>query len=187
MSSSNRTSLRSQMRQKRSALTEQVKRERAEAFLQIVSQHPIYVSARHLGLYHALPSELATKGLVQHAWSEGKKVYLPVTCQESGVLRFALYTEGTVVEKTKLGFYQPLATQENTVVVSKLECVVVPAVAVDKDGYRLGFGQGWYDRTFNANQNKAKPYLMYVGFKENLCDNVWPQKHDVKADEVIIV
>ncbi len=71
----------------------------------------------------------------------------------------------------------------SSIELSPSDCILVPGVAFDKNRYRLGYGQGFYDRLLK----KTSAYSIGVGFKEQLSSSPLPiKKHDQKLDEIAL-
>jgi len=63
------------------------------------------------------------------------------------------------------------------------ELLLAPMVGFDRAGYRLGYGGGYYDRTFAA--ISPKPYAIGIAYELSRLETIHPQAHDVPVDAVI--
>ena len=126
-------------------------------------------------MYHALPDELETRQFLAK-WKDRKRFFLP---RVNGVnLEILPYDES----RLELGaFHIEEPTGENTVNPSELELIVVPAVAFDKKGTRLGRGKGFYDRLLST----TKATKIGVGYDFQLVEDLPSEPHDVPMDMVI--
>ncbi len=143
-------------------------------------------NAKRLGIYYPLAHELDTKAVIQGAWQDQIQIFLPVIEQASARLLFAPYAT-TDQLKSDIFATQIPNTRPQELNDCGLGCLIMPALAVDASGYRLGYGGGWYDRTIAACTNTARPYLIVVAFEEASVSTVYPALHDIKADQVILV
>lgn len=66
---------------------------------------------------------------------------------------------------------------------SIIDMIIIPACACDKNGYRLGYGKGYYDRFLPLLSSSCKKIVLT--FSELLFDNIYPDKYDVKSDIII--
>ena len=126
-------------------------------------------------LYHALPDEVDTSLLLQDALQQGKRVVLPVVVGE--VLQLRLY-DGRMVAGA-FGISEPvgpLVTAYDTI-----DLAIVPGMAFDGHGNRLGRGKGFYDRLLPL----LHCHKWGVCFSFQLVDVVPAENHDIPMDRVI--
>ena len=105
---------------------------------------PEWKRARSVGLYMSRGSEAATDGILKRALAEGKKVRAPKVLTESK-MRFFEISGMRDFRKGKFGIYEPKPSCKK-VVCSAMDLILVPGIAFDSKGYRLGYGLGFYDR-----------------------------------------
>ncbi len=118
------------------------------------------------------PDIRSTLGVLRRS----KKVYLPFMEDDS----FKMVPFRLPLEPKRFGIYEPGNTNKKT---EKIDVAIVPAVGVDGEGRRIGFGKGMYDRFFARLRNK--PYIIFVQSElcnttKYICDD-----YDVKADQLI--
>ena len=105
-------------------------------------------------VYLSFGSEVATKGLIRALLARGKKVCVPRI--EGGVMRSVPYAEP--LEAGAYGILQPKGGEETTCRVA-----LTPLLAVDGEGYRLGYGGGYYDKYFALHPDVLRVGLAYAG------------------------
>lgn len=105
---------------------------------------PQYKEATRILAYLSLPGEADLDGFIQKALQDGKEVYIPVCLSGRQMEAGRLYEMGHFV-KGPYGL-RDLAPGYETVDAESLDLVLVPAVACDRRGHRLGHGAGYYDR-----------------------------------------
>lgn len=137
---------------------------------------PLYQKARVLMAYAACNNEVDLNQLIQVALAEGKQVALPFSLWEKRQLLPVPVTK--YPEDLTSGRYGILEPQFKVppLPLAKLDLVLVPGVAFDVNGYRLGYGQGFYDRFLQA----LKPGIGIVGlaFSFQIVASVYPEAHD---------
>lgn len=131
--------------------------------------------AEKILLYHSLPDELDTRRFL-HRWKDRKKFFLP---RVNGVnLELLPYDES----RLEIGsFHIEEPSGDEIYPVEEIEVIVVPGVAFDRKGMRLGRGKGFYDRLLQT----AKALKIGVGYEFQLVDKVPAEDHDVPMDMVI--
>lgn len=109
---------------------------------------------------------------------------LPVIEKDSKELRFALWKEGDPLEKKFFGVEQPIVSEDTQWV--DPDIVLVPLLAFDRNGYRLGYGGGYYDATLKALRNRKSFQAVGIGYGMQICLFPLPKEpHDEKLDYVI--
>ena len=152
---------------------------RASHPLTKLSRHPRLAEARIVLLYSALPDEVPTLPLLNRLTTEGKTVLLPRVVSDTD-MELRRYTGPNDLEPGAFGIMEP--TGELFTDYDLIDVVVVPGMAFDREGHRLGRGKGYYDR-FLA----QLPHIYKIGicFPFQLVDKVPADAHDMLMDEVV--
>lgn len=103
------------------------------------------LAAQVISLYVSMPHEWDTGALISFALSQGKTVCVP-RCMAGGVMHMhQIDAPEQAQEKSPFGVWEPAASRR-IVAPQDIDCIIVPALACDRQGYRLGYGRGYYDR-----------------------------------------
>ena len=122
-------------------------KERKKKEQQIISRlcrSSSFKGAKTISTFIGFGDEVNTWPLIKAAWRSDKKVYIPDTRQGNRKPRFVLFSPGDILRKTKQGPYE-LKTKKPSSALSKIDLILVPGLAFDETGTRLGFGGGFYD------------------------------------------
>lgn len=146
---------------------------------EVLLQHPRIIDSRTILAYSALPDEVPTQALLDLLVKQGKTVILPRVINDTD-MELRRYTGRHDLQLGAYGILEP--TGELFTVYDTIDVAIVPGMAFDAEGYRLGRGKGYYDR-FLA----RVPYLYKIGlcFSWQMVDKVPHDKHDIVMDEVI--
>lgn len=128
-------------------------------------------------LYHSLKDEVDTHAFIRK-WSREKRILLPVVTGDDLELR--LYTGPEDLTVGAYGIEEPtgaLFTDYSTI-----DLIVVPGVAFDRDGNRLGRGKGYYDRLL---PRIPSAYKIGICFPFQVVDEVPAEPFDIRMDEII--
>lgn len=130
-------------------------------------------------LYYSINSEVATHELLETLLKSSKRVALPV-CYNNGKMCFRYITDLSQLTSGIFSALEPDKSCEEFVS-SKHAVCVIPAIAFDKQGYRLGYGKGYYDRYM------TDPSIVKVGFvyDELFVDTLPRGRFDMSCDLVI--
>jgi 5-formyltetrahydrofolate cyclo-ligase len=147
--------------------------------------HPIFESSRHIACYYAHGSEFDTQPIMNAIWQAEKICYLPVMT-DAKALRFSQYNQGDELQSNQHMILEPVSKQ-HMIRPEKLDLVLVPLLAFDFSGGRVGTGGGYYDRTFAflfTRPDKA-PTMLGVGYAMQVCDEIQAEPWDVKLNGVL--
>ena len=137
--------IRRRMSALRSRLSPTQQTDAAAALTQKTQKHPVFLHARHIAGYFAMNGEIDPMPLLRYAAKRGKRVYLPVLDHER--MRFKRFVPGvTPLRRNRYGIPEPCGRGHQTLSPEKLNLVMLPLLAFDSQGRRLGMGGGFYDR-----------------------------------------
>ena len=170
-----KSDIRRKVKALRTMLSDMEKRSAAREVFDRLEQTAAFLLADRILMYHSLPDELYTHEFLSK-WAARKHFFLP---RVNGVDLEILPYEESRLELGSFHIEEP--TGNNTVDPSEIELVVVPAVAYDRKGNRLGRGKGFYDRLLKS----TKATKIGVGYEFQLYDELPTEPHDVGMDMVI--
>lgn len=107
---------------------------------------------------------------------DNKNIYLPVAKKK---LRFYKYTSETVLKLSSYNILEPVCSIE--IAISNLEAIVIPSLAINEKGYRLGHGAGYYDKALKD----FKGLKIGVIYSYGIVKEEYQENHDMKFDIVI--
>jgi 5-formyltetrahydrofolate cyclo-ligase len=135
-----------------------------------------------VAVYYSVGLEPETRGLVYGLWKRGTYVVLPVL-RGDGDLDWASYEGPESMVPGPRGLLEPGEARRGVAAVARADAVIVPALAVDRAGNRLGRGGGSYDRAL-ARVGPMVP-LMALLYDDELVDRVPAEPHDVPVRAVV--
>lgn len=150
---------------------------RATALLRAVWEHPTFKQAQNVMLFWPLPDEINTIPLIEHAYAVGKTIFLPVVVGDDLVIK--PYTPMAM----KPGAFGILEPQGDPVSPVQLDLIIVPGVAFDAAGNRMGRGKGFYDRLLAG----TSATTIGVCYAEQYYLSIPTEPHDVPLNDVITV
>lgn len=150
---------------------------------QLLVSDPGFADLERIGIYAATSDEIATRPLFEAADSHGIRVHFP-RCRSDRMLDFAAVDSWEDLAPGRYGLLEPRPSAE-VVPPSELGWVIVPGVAFDSRGNRLGRGGGFYDRTFAIDALDVAPALIGFGYEFQLVEAVPAGRLDRKMDAVV--
>lgn len=155
--------------------------ERSHRIVERLASLPAVKSARRIALFWPIEArhEVDLRELDIRLRAQGAQIYYPAIDPESGQMTFRLATADQL-EEAGYGFSEPPATAPEA---TTLDVIVVPAIAIDDRGHRLGYGAGYYDRTL---PRFAPPALrIVVAYDYQLIVEVPDTEGDVACDVIV--
>jgi len=138
--------------------------------------------AERIALYASLPYEIPTRRLFDAVIEKFGAALLPRTVNPIG-LAFFTVERWEELCPSRFGVLEPPA-DGSAVRLGPRDLVVVPGLAFDRDGYRLGHGKGYYDRAF-ATELGDSPTLVGFGYEFQIVDAVPHDQRDRQMDAVV--
>lgn len=159
------------------SLTREVMDELSRRTMSRLEMNPKFGEARTVAIFHSLADEPDTRPFVEKWSAEGKTIALP--CVEGKEIVFRRYSPETLAEKGRFNIAEPKGGR--VVEPHEIDLMVVPGVAFDHAGNRMGRGGGYYDRFLAG----LEIYRIGVCFPHQLLAEIPCEPHDVPMDEVV--
>ena len=170
-----KSEIRRQIKALKRLLTEEQRQEAALKAFAMVELLPEFIAAKHVLVYYSLPDELPTPAFIQK-WHCSKQLYLPrVNGDDLDILPY----DPADLETGSFNISEPQGSE--TVNPDVIDLIIVPAVAYDRQGNRIGRGKGFYDRLLC----RARAVKVGICYNCQICENFEPSKFDVPVDYVI--
>ncbi len=151
------------MRRGRRALSPSQQSQAAARLCRLLSRDPDFIRADRVAFYLASDGEISPQPLLELALKMGKRCYLPVLHPiRHNRLWFVRYRPGCPMQRNRFGIDEPHDKLNPRVPAWSLDLVLLPLVAFDPQGGRLGMGGGFYDRSFafKTRQTRRSPTLI---------------------------
>jgi 5-formyltetrahydrofolate cyclo-ligase len=143
---------------------------------------PEFASAHRVALYAATEGEIDVRAVFEAGVAAGKCCVFP-RCREGNQLEFSQIEQWDELVPGRYGIYEPPESRL-PVALSKISLALVPGLAFDRNGGRLGRGGGYYDRTF-LKPSSSKPKLMGVAHSIQVFDAIPVGEHDRRVDLLV--
>ena len=173
-----KSELRKQVLQEMKALPLEQKQAMDQALTERFLKHPFYQEAKTIATYLSFPHEFQTQELIEQALKDGKKVLIPKTYPK-GRMDFVVYDPQQLV-KTSFGLLEPQGDLE-VVDASQIDLIHVPGLAFTTEGYRIGYGGGYYDRYLEHFSGHTLSTVYPCQIQDFISEN-----HDIPVQEVLI-
>ncbi|MEG1916654.1 MAG: 5-formyltetrahydrofolate cyclo-ligase [Muribaculaceae bacterium] len=171
----NKEDIRYQIRCRKSLMTDAERQSASQKVLALLERTEAFMQSSKILMYYSLADEIDTH-LFLDKWDKRKELYLPRVNGEN--LEILQYNKSSL-QTGAFKIEEPIGTQLYNI--CDIDLIIVPAVALDRVGNRIGRGKGFYDRLLTG----SKATKIGVIYDFQLVDYIAREAHDVALDYVI--
>lgn len=180
----NRNEIRQDALRSRMSLASDWVVDKSKAVMERIIASEAYLKSSHIMVYVDFRNEVRTGSLIAHALAHGKRVSVPITdIKEKRLTPSELLDYPGDLEPGAWGILEPKKSLVRPVDPGELDMVLVPGVAFDAGGNRLGYGGGFYDRFLPG----TRPGTVYLApaFEVQMVNNVLPGPLDIPVHMIV--
>ena len=138
-------------------------------------------NAEIIGLTISRFPEVNTRPIIDAIWSIGKKVVVPKCIKQTKEMDFRLITSYNDLETVYMDLQEPIVAQTKSIAKKEIDLQIVPGVLYSAEGYRVGFGGGYYDRYLK----NFRGHTMSLAFNYQTGHTLPLEMHDVPVESII--
>ena len=142
----------------------------------------LYKKAKDIFIYVSFGSEVSTHEIINKAISDKKNIYVPKTNINKKEIIAVKINNFAELNVDNYGILEPISVDKEKIA-SDFDTIVMPGVAFDKEGNRIGYGGGYYDKYLEKNIFKAKKIAL--AYEEQILEKIETDYHDIKVDFII--
>lgn len=176
-----KAALRADARERRRGMTLDARDTGAHGILTQLQSLVTELGARRIGCYLSTVDEPPTRAFIEWALGQDIEVLLPIS-RDDGLLDWAHFSAGDE-GVDRLGMPIPLGDVLGPVAIDTVDVLVIPASLVDREGMRMGWGRGYFDRTLGSMGHRPAVYA--VVYDHEVVDSVPRETHDQPVDGVV--
>ena len=184
-----RNQIRKQIRLRRQQLSQVEQQHASQAIADNLANSQLFRNSRRVAGFLSNDGEPDLTPLMQLAWQQKKQWHLPVIgLPNVNHLWFAPYKKNDPLVTNRFGIGEPDTPLHETTRSYGLDLVLMPLVAFDSDGNRLGMGKGYYDRTLKflrLRKHWRKPRLVGIAYELQKLEQLPFQAWDIPLDAVV--
>lgn len=132
--------------------------------------------------YISFGSEVDTKKFINYAISDNKDIYVPKTDKVNKEMLAIKINSLNNMNVDKLGILEPKHVDKSKIG-DKFDLIIMPGVAFDKNGNRIGYGGGYYDKYISKINDKC--VKLALAYELQIVENIKSEIHDIKVDFII--
>ncbi|MGM0501707.1 MAG: 5-formyltetrahydrofolate cyclo-ligase, partial [Bacillota bacterium] len=167
----------------RKKLSDQKVSEKSKKIAEKLFNNSVFQEAETILIYINFKNEVKTKKIIKQMLKENKRVIVPITDQaEKRLYLSELKDFNQELSSGAYGILEPKEEYRRFVAPQELDLIILPGVAFDQQGNRIGYGGGYYDRLLTA-----VPHVKTIAlaFTEQIIDKVKTSVYDQKVEQII--
>ena len=150
---------------------------------QLLFQDPLWKEANTVGVTISKSPEVDTYQIIRKAWDEGKQVVIPKCLPKKKEMVFRTLTKFNQLESVYYGLLEPIEAVTREIPANEIDLIIVPGLAFTKNGYRIGFGGGYYDRYLAGFAGQT----ISLAFTPQIVVELPIEEHDIPVNKIITV
>lgn len=143
----------------------------------------IFNASEHVMTYVSFNNEVSTQLIMTHLLSNNKQLFVPYTQVKNCSMTPALISDLSDLSVGNYGILEPPKDNTDQAYSSQIDLVLVPGIAFDLMGNRIGFGKGYYD--FFLSQLSSKVPTIALAYDFQIKNEIPSEPHDIKMDYIV--
>ena len=178
----NKKDIRSLILEQREKVDINIRKEWDKSIFELLINSEFYKNASVIFIFVSFKSEVNTHRIIEHALNNSKTIYVPrIESKEKGMEIFEIHS----LEDLKTGYFSILEPKESCLAAdsNNIDLILMPGVAFDEQGGRVGYGKGFYDAFLRKMEKKVDKIALAYYFQ--ILDKVPVDEFDVKIDGIV--
>lgn len=173
--------LRNQIRKALNDLSDDRFRQSSMYMKEQLLKEPSIIEGNTIAITISRKREVHTKEIIESLWNMNKKVVVPKCHPVNLTMDFYTIENFQQLEIVYMDLLEPILQCTELVTAEEIDCIIVPGIVFDYNGYRIGYGGGYYDRYLT----KFKGQLISLAFNIQIVDEVPVETFDIPVDLII--
>ncbi|MGH2318141.1 5-formyltetrahydrofolate cyclo-ligase [Planococcus sp. SE5232] len=155
-------------------------KKKSEQVISRLMEDPAFLAAETIGMTISAFPEVDTFDLMEKCWAAGKKVAAPKCLPASRGMDFRMIEHRDQLEVVYMKLQEPIVAKTLYIKPGDIDLLIVPGVVFSKQGYRIGFGGGYYDRFLAGYQGVTRS----LAFDCQIAESIPVEAHDLPVQGI---
>ncbi len=180
----NKEEIRRKILKKRLSLSSEDIRDKSRQVFLNLAETVEYRNSQNIMFYVATRSEVQTEEIIKMSIKMGKNVFVPIILPECiDLAPSKIFDFDTELEKGKKGIFEPKKEYYRLFSSENIDLIIVPGIAFDLSGNRIGRGFGYYDNFLRKVRSSAK--IVALAFEMQIVKKISNDKYDIPVNKII--
>lgn len=144
--------------------------------------YDLFKKAKNIFIYISFGTEIDTRPIIERAFKENKNIYIPKIYKNNKSMKAIKLNSFNDLKENSMGILEPIEDDEY-IDKRDIDLIIVPGVVFDKEGNRIGYGGGYYDRYLS--EIKLKNNKLVLAYEFQVLDYIKEENHDIKVDYIL--
>lgn len=145
---------------------------------------PLWQASQTIMLYLSFQNEVSTAAIYQEGWQKGKTMLIPICAPQNGLMEMSCITSMEQLVCNRYGIGELPTNLQQIIAPEQIDLCLIPGIAFDHTGNRLGFGAGYYDRYLPRLRPGVK--RLALAYECQLSPQTLPtDEHDLPMDYIL--
>jgi 5-formyltetrahydrofolate cyclo-ligase len=177
-----KTEWRKMIKQKLLSMEGKDRRNKSEIISSHLYQTEQWESCKSIGITVSRKFEIDTSFIIKKAWEEGKTVCVPKCYSSDKKMEFRELQSFNDLENVYMDLFEPCIEKTKKVLPDQMDLIVVPGLVFDSEGYRIGYGGGYYDRYLERYTGST----VSLAYSFQTTDHIPRETFDIPVEQVIM-
>ena len=178
----NKKNIREEIIDKRNNLILDIKQNYDSLIFEEIINSEIYKKSKKIFTYISFGSEVDTIKIIKYSFSNNKEVYVPkINKQTKDMIALKIHNFNNM-SVDKWGIIEPNSV-DKTNIGTDFDLIIMPGIAFDKQGNRIGYGGGYYDKYISKLNNASN--LLALAYDFQIIQDIESESHDIKVDFIL--
>lgn len=173
--------LRQEMKKKITEIPVFEKKKIEEKIAESLFASPWWKTSTTIGITISKPYEWDTEKIIRKGWEEGKKIVVPKCEPATYMLDFRQLQHFSQLECVYHDIWEPITSETEEIQKNEIDLMIVPGLLFDRNGYRVGYGGGYYDRYLDGFMKETLAVTSHM----QVVDSVPVDKYDLPVNHII--
>ncbi|SFA96180.1 MULTISPECIES: 5-formyltetrahydrofolate cyclo-ligase [unclassified Bacillus (in: firmicutes)] len=173
--------LRKKLKSQLSNMPNHLYEQSSDTIAKLLYQQPEWNNSNTIGITISKQPEVHTRKIIIEAWNQKKTIVVPKCHPKSRKMEFREITDYSQLESVYYGLLEPIVDKTRLIHKEEIDLLIVPGLGYTRDGFRLGFGGGYYDRYL---QNYSG-HTISLAFQSQLVEELMVEGHDIAVKKII--
>lgn len=178
----NKSIIRKDILSLRNKLKKEEKNKSDEIIFDLLVKSSMYKKANKIYIYISYNNEVDTNRIIKYSLNNNKIIYVPKINLQNKTMKAVRIHNFSELIVNKYGILEPSIVDKNNIGLD-FDLIIMPGVAFDKDGNRIGYGGGYYDKYISHLSKDINKVALAYSFQ--LVNNIEAEEHDIKVNYII--